>query len=250
MARNFTAANDHLSYSPGAVEFQSGTAWTTFAWFRVENTASDDRAIISQWAAASSTRQFLLRTDTATAPTRIEVYTNGTLSVASNNDIQLNTWYFVAVAHDGTTGGTSTTLWIFAADLTLVNSYSDQHDGNKSIVTDIVIGGTAGNADSMDGDIAHAGYFKTELTTESQIRELAAHPGRVCARYGAEWYAPIIGASPEPDWSGNGNNFTVAAGSSVSDNPPSVAPWFGFDNVPVVGGAEAPAGALEVYVIS
>jgi len=58
---------------------------------------------------------------------------------------------------------------------------------------------------------------------------------------------PIIGASTEPDYSGNGYNGTVT-GTSLADNPP-IGLLFGFDNImpfPItVGGAFNPSWARK-----
>ena len=52
-----------------------------------------------------------------------------------------------------------------------------------------------------------------------------------------------VNASPEPDWSGNGNNGTVNGSAyGIRDNPP-VAPWIGFYDVKI------PVAAAVVDVV-
>lgn len=229
MGRNINnVTNDGISLGDvTAARFLRLETWTMFSFFRVENTATDDRTIIAKWASVGNTKQFILRTDLQAAPSNLEIYTNNTLRITGGNNVALNTWYFTAVTNDGTGAANGLKCYLFRPDRTVLDDgLLGQHAADVSVLTTPTTLGTRLGSDPMDGDVAFAGYLQQELT-KNQLLELMHSPLRHSLRYSPEWLLPLGVGSPEPDWSGKGNNGTVT-GTTIGANPP-IAPFFGLD---------------------
>jgi len=240
MSRNFNNVDqDRVDLGDvTASRFLVANNWATFAFFRIENSATDDRTILAKWGTGLSTRQFRVRTDAQTAPTNLEVYSNDNIRITGGDNVALNTWYFLGISH---AASGNVTLYLFdmagtVLDDGLTGSWFDDTDPTG----EITIGGRATSADPMDGDVAWAGYLQQEIT-KTEFLEIMRAP-RSALRYSPEWLLPLGLGSPEPDWSGKGNNGTVT-GSTIGNNPP-VAPWFGLDSGwhGAFGAAAGPSG--------
>jgi hypothetical protein len=87
----------------------------------------------------------------------------------------------------------------------------------------VILAGRDGGGNNLDGDMAHAFTINGELTL-AEIQQYRLSPAKTLAdwnrKHGSTFYLPLIGLSPEPDWSGSGNNGTVN-GTTVSDMPPT-----------------------------
>jgi len=85
--------------------------------------------------------------------------------------------------------------------------------------------------DRMDGALFCTAYFKDREFTKQDILNYLRNPFRVRKQYSIDcvYFLPMgENASPEPDWSGNGNNGTVnGTAYGIVSNPP-VAPWAPF----------------------
>lgn len=223
MSRNWSAASDDLRWTPGVVKFEFQSAWTVLGFIRVESTVTDERTLISQWSGASS-RQFLLTTVNETAPAAIEFSHNQVSIVTTSSVVAENVWYLWAVSND--TSGNAKVYCMELDGTVNVDGATGTLTADKGNDYDIVLGGKGigGTADDHLGDIAHVAYINHELTKQ-EIQEYLHNPYKVVSRFDTFFYVPIIGASPEPDWSGNGRNFTVT-GTTRSAMPP-IAPIFG-----------------------
>lgn len=228
MSRNFTVTTgQYISLGDLAgARFQRLQAWTCLCFFRVENYSGDHRTPISKRDAQS---QFHLRINSsASEPTAIQVQCAGTGATATiSSQVYLNTWYMAAVVNDGTGGAGGVRLYLYnMAGTQLGNATGTFPASDLSPLTDIVSVGARGDASSatddlMDGDVAHVAYLKAALT-QPQVEEYLRAPAAVVARLSAsaEFYLPLLGASPEPDHSGAGHNGTVNGTLTVTDMPP------------------------------
>lgn len=93
-------------------------------------------------------------------------------------------------------------------------------------------------ADYFSGRIAEAAIWDVALTdVEVAVLATGVSPLRVRPA-NLKGYWPIFGASPETDYSGQGNNLTVT-GATIADHAP-VAPQFGFIGMDLGGVEVAP----------
>ncbi len=136
--------------------------------------------------------------------------------------VALDTWFFGGVI------ATTTNYHYFRYDLTTFstddNSVTAATPGSNS--QSFAIGATRGNSDGEedDAEIAWVMFAENFSPTDDQIKEFAHYPmafqreASLAADDHGLW--PIIGASPEPDWSGKGRNMTVVGTPAVVAGPP------------------------------
>lgn len=158
---------------------------------------------------------------------------------SANNTITLGQWVFVAWTYDGTTGK------LFKGDpggAVAEVSYSLNTQGTGALTADatgaVIIGNDVTGATTFDGPIAYVRWFNAALTADELTAVMYNRPARADALVG---FWPLIGASPEPDWSGNASNGTVT-GTLIADGPPVPPPYLGDEDFlawVVAGGAPA-----------
>ena len=227
MSRNWdgSASTNNLSISDiTSARFDVTTDWACGAFFRIENFATDDRVIVAKWAGGSSQRAFMIRTNTSG---QMEVYMRNAIRI-TGSALSTDTWYLVVITNDSSAGGVNN-LILYTVDMD--ESFADDgvtgsNASNASNLTvDITIAARDLN-DPMDGDIAYA-FYSNHLYTRDNVRSHLRNPHMMAnaASGNLEFLIPIIGASPEPDWGGDGNNFTVNGSSTVSDMPPVSPPF-------------------------
>lgn len=237
MARNFSPTTDEISLGDiAAARFEFDVAWTVLAFFRVEETATDDRCIVSKWGA-----QFLWRIDKGTAPQNIEVYQDSALKITGASSIQLDTWYLGAVTNSGDTPTSTLTLYTFGMDGTPIDDgVTGTNTADRSLTPAIMLGRTAASSDPMDGDIGFACYVDAVLS-KAEVLSYLYNPWQAQrnfqANYGTQFFLPLGFASPEPDFSPNGNTGTVS-GTTIGEGPPAGPPFFdpGWQGAFVAGG--------------
>lgn len=233
MSRNFTGVNaDNINLGDLAnAKFDKNVAWTVAAFIRIEVLTGDERCVISKFV-ADARDQYIFTSD-PTAPHGMKIHHSGT-TFEGSFAISADTWYLVAGESDG--GGTTDDMGLIVIGMDSTVHENSRFTPNASDATnnvaDIVIGGRdpGQGGDNMDGDIAHVIYVDAELTQGDLLQYLhrpALMAAAWAAEHGVQFYLPIIGGSPEPDWSGKLNNGTVN-GTTVSDMPP-VAWNYGFD---------------------
>lgn len=229
MSRNFNnSAGDRVDLGDVAgLDFDRTAMWTCVCFCRFEDLTGDERGLITKWDLGdSASRQFMLQTKKTAAHVFV-VFTGGSTALNGGATITTDTWYLVGCANDGS--GTLT-LFSFTMDGTVLDdAVSGTSEANTSInAADIELGGRMGGGDNHDGDIAHAAYFTRQWVLQD-FKDYLRSPARKAARESANpgFYLPLIGASPEPDWSGNKNNGTVA-GTTITNNPPVIPYSAGF----------------------
>lgn len=224
MSRRFNSTSaDIISLADNAdIKFLSTSQWTVLSFFRVEETASDNRTIISKYGGVNN-QQFLLRVDRGTAPQEIEVWHNGAVRISGVDLVELNTWYLVSASCNG-----SATLRynLYGIDGTQLGTATAATTGNQSQNTAPVQIGIWDSAnDPMFGRIAYTCYIDGVQLTTQEISRYLRRPYIVATSKGTstKFFLPLLGRSPEPDFSGRANNFTVA-GTTITDMPPAVSP--------------------------
>jgi hypothetical protein len=233
MSRNFNGTNtDNLNLGDIATaRFDKDAAWTYLCFARVEDLSGDERCLISKWETHAVDRQIeIFFTKDATPIAKVAMVSLD--KITGSVEIPVDTWLLVAVSNAGTAGANSMKLYIIKMDLTMIeNATAGTPDdaGDQTHAIEIGCKGTAGG-DYFDGDMAHSCYVDGELSLQ-EIKSYLRTPGRMAGlwkgQYGVQWYLPILGSSPEPDWGGADISVTVN-GTTASDMPPA-APSYAVD---------------------
>ena len=244
MARNFNNSDSDRVNLGNVFSFDKDVPWTVVCFARYENLTVDERAVISKLEPGDSTNwQFEILTKN-TAPHKLVVYgSNFDIIITGGTTIAVDTWYLVGLVSTG--GGTTDDYELFALGMdgtVLENSVKGTPDPDSSNnAADVVIGGRMTSGDNHDGDVAHAACFDEQWVLQD-FKDYLHSPARTAARHAANtiFYLPLIGVSPEPDFSPNTNTGTVA-GTTISNGPP-IGPLFGYGTdrgftVAAVGGA-------------
>jgi Concanavalin A-like lectin/glucanases superfamily len=148
------------------------------------------------------------------------VQVNGAFTVGNVGSLTINTWEQITftgssaagyeVWLNGTGGGAS------PPGTSMATSTGDVTIGERTYNT---------NHGFVNGDITEIAIWNTVLTP-TQISNLASgqRANTIGANANLVGYWPILGQSPEPDESGNGNN-GVLTGTTIVAGPPSLQPF-------------------------
>lgn len=217
MARDFDGVDDTITCG-NATPINNLASFTYSAWIRPDTIGEGGVGrIIDKFekmiylAATNAVGSFLNR---ATVDSEIQ---------SANNTITMGVWQFVAATFNGTT------LRLFHGPAGSVPSDLGLTDGGSgAAVSDntrvLTIGNNSGGTGAtFDGRIAYVRVHNAALTANELTGVMYNRPVRQDALVG---FWPLIGSSPEPDWSGNVANGTVT-GALVADGPPVPPPWLG-----------------------
>lgn len=175
--------------------------------FGESNTGDTDPLAIFQYfeSPTSNRFKFLLRNNDSSV----------NITVISSNDYSDNVWRFAVATYDGTT------LRLF---VDFVELGTDTGTIGTITLNTRQIGRLLRTSASnhFGGDVAGAFAIAKVLSVGEQ-RAMAY--GRWATVPAGFWH--LFGASPEPDFSGNGRNGTVS-GATITDHAP-IPPPFGFD---------------------
>lgn len=245
MARNFNNTSSDRLVLGDIFAFDKDVAWSVAAFCRFEELTVDERAIVSKMNSVSGTLEQFELLATKESPPTFRVYSGSFVTVITGaTTVTTGTWYLVGVVSTG--GGTTDDLELFALTMdgtVIEDSVKGTPEATASSNTaDVEIGCRADGGDTMDGDLAHVVCVSTQWGLQD-FKDYLRAPARKVAREAANavFYHPIIGDSPEPDFSANTNTGTVT-GTTVSNGPP-IGPLFGYAGYHGLTVSGAPPGA-------
>jgi len=213
VARYFDGVDDNVSIGSPSVLNLPGTTLRTFCvWIRAKTKSNFNVFFTSDINLASGV-QFRLQLDgSASQKIQSNIRNSGgtDVPIVSTTVPVVGTWYFVAGTYDGTTHR----LFINAVQ---ENSQVMTPTSNN-LDAGVWVGRYSGAGALWNGDIAHASIYKNVSLTSSQLKQIMYFPGSITN--GLVGYWPLLGGSPEPDYSGNKNNGTVTGATVSADNPP------------------------------
>lgn len=224
MARDFDGVDDIINCGSAAV-LDDLANWTHCCWFRPDTTGEAGFGTMMRKNAndAALGKVFHVEATGSFRGAARRATTNLSLE-ASDNTITLGQWVFGAFTYDGTTGK------LFKGSpggAVAETSYKVNTQGAGALTSDsngvLTIGNDITGATTFDGRIAYCRWFNAALTADELTAVMYNRPARPSALV---FFMPLIGASPEPDWSGNGSNGTVT-GAVVADGPPVPPPYLG-----------------------
>ena len=233
MARDFDGPSDDMA----TVEVAPVTAApiTMCCWFRPP-TATISASLMFLGDKDVTSHYFAVRAQGATAGDPVAAFTaaGGFANASTSTGFSANVWNHAA--------------GVFAASndrrayLNGGGKGTNTTNRTPSGVDRVRIGRLGDSTPSADytGRIAEATIWNVALT-DDEVLALAG--GVSCFRIrggNIVGYWPLFGASPETDFSGNGNNLTLS-GTTIVDHAP-VAPMFGFDVWDRSAVATPPAG--------
>jgi len=224
MARSFASqGSDQISFGAGN-GLNSVTAASLLVWFKHAGapTSGNWLGIYSEWADFNDIISVSMKTTNDAdngklyclwrTPTEITDFTSAT---AWDDGL----WHWLLLVRR--TSGNYTELYVDG-----VSEASQATDPSTSATSKTIDWGfdnDAGANASFGGSLARGMGFTRTLTVEEAKSYAFGRPplGSV------QFYHELIGASPEPDWSGNVRSGTLT-GTAVADHAP-VGPWFGLD---------------------
>jgi hypothetical protein len=230
MSRSWATGNTANYIDLGDItsaRFLWADAWTLIFHGRVDATG-DERSFVGK-TNSEATMQFRLRTTNAD-PAQLDYRKTQNsperwqTSAVFNHD----EWYCISVSNDGSeAAGDMEVFGVSVESLTfVVDAFSGDNAADASDLTPPIILGKDGspNNDPMDGDMAHVCYVE-KVVTKNEVLAYAKDPWRQVMAWRAagtvvEFYLPMIGESPEPDFSGSGNDGTINGTIGVGNNPP------------------------------
>jgi hypothetical protein len=225
MARNFNGSTDDLTVASVPV---TAPPFSMAAYFRIET--DSDGVILALGDEGQANHTWRLLTESSGNLLRLQARTTSTDSLSALTSWSLNTWHHalgvVAAIDDRRVyldgGGKATTT------------------ASKSISApdSLTMGRTLANTVFFDGDLAWAAVWSAVLGDNDALTLAAGVPPWRVQPGNLVFFAPIIGRSPEPDFTSGGRDLTVD-GTTVAANPP-VQPLFGYRRRGMIFAAAAP----------
>lgn len=241
MSRNFDGVDDLIDCGSGA-HLDDLANWTWCAWIYPETQGEGTIGRIMNKAP----KNFRIGGSTNLNATSSRAGTTMNL-ISAANSLTLNAWQFVAWTYDGTNGRLLRGVPGGVVSEMAYDAGSAQ--GSGAFDTDaagvLVLGNDITGAATFDGPIANARVFNAALSANELTALMYGRPVRGASLRG--WW-PLIGASPEPDWSGNVANGTVT-GALVDRNPPIPAPFSGIDGIMAWAGGGGGGGSAIIPVL-
>ncbi len=158
---------------PSIAYFRDGEAWTFLTWFRVEQIASDNNALVAQWGSGSDD-QVRLRTDQdGVPPTDLECGFSGATNICteSNDVVDADIWYLLAM-----TNGADDEVDQYFYDTDCVQFSTDltgTHPTDRvGPFSDLIVGGAWDDStvqSNMTGDMAYTTYIEGVEFNATQI---------------------------------------------------------------------------------
>lgn len=257
MARTFAGTTSVANYvdvgDVTAARFLHADAWSALAFFYPTTLGGDQRNIMGK-DDAGSTGQLRVRLGSG-SPFGVEVRHAGALKLTTGSTVlTVDTWYLLILTHSTSGDGGDLRAWVLDMDGAIVQSGSGTTSGDATFLTGVVNVGQRINAlnDPFLGKIAHWCYVQADLsidgTATAEMFAYVRDPGRMARfwkqEYGVPFYLPLGQDSPEPDWSGSGNNGTLTGTDAVSSDPPILpySHWLAQATMPT-----APAAAPDTF---
>lgn len=173
---NFPGSAGYYSLGDLATaEFLHGSAWTVGCFFRVENTATSERALFGKWGGTAGTRQCVIELTIETAPAEITaVFDNATLTLTCGTElVELNTWYFMGLSHATGVNGLNLRQLAVAAGATELGVATGTHPGDVSTLTQALEIGSRRTGDhGFDGDICWPFYLAGKALSLAEMQAI------------------------------------------------------------------------------
>jgi hypothetical protein len=221
MALFFDGSNTYLIHNDiTTARFLRTTAWTACIFVKRDPGEAGFTDIFYAKYGSGSTQQFRFEFRNISGNDIVRFYHNGGSRVAGNAVIAVDTWYAVGGACDG---AGNLTLYVVNMNGTVLDNNTGTTAADQSDLTaPITIGVDASIQGDVTGHMANCCYIDKALTVDEFV-EYARAPYLSYVRHGGQFFIPMLGKDPEPDWSGKKQYFTPVNNPVVSDNPP-VAP--------------------------
>jgi hypothetical protein len=222
MSRKFDAIDDVIDCGTAAgidQVFTSGGGGTVAAWIYKDGSGENNNGYICSKLATNEGWTFTVTEGTGAGRIAfLNFFSGNDLSVEStNNTISTLVWTHLAVTWDG--GATATNVHIYKNGVEV--SYALQQNGTLSLQDDtnqsFMIGNRSTTDRTFNGKIAHVHAYKGRQLSIQEVNQILRFPGSIQRNLAGYW--PLIGGSPEPDYSGKGNNGAVTGALYSTESP-------------------------------
>lgn len=216
MARTFNGTSDYIDLGNIAA-MNPAFPMTLACWAFVGNTAAF-KAFITR--GRSSSRGYEFGSSSSAAPGTLAFTKSGVVVVDSLIGLTANTWMFYACVVNSTSVHF---LTMTAAGVLVTANISNSSafagtPAEGAIGADYNSAGT-GRQDWMNGQLAQCACWIGTALTDSELRAYAWTGAQAVSVAKPTCFWPILGNSPEPDYSGGQHSGTVV-GTTVSNHPP------------------------------
>ena len=209
-SRSFDDTNDSVNYG---VNLDITTDDATYcAWTNMTEDAASDHIIGNKNSLAPAEIGYMLHQVASTDIPTCRVSDSSVMQTAGGTTDLDGAWNFVCCTWNGTTD-----------DVALfVNGVQEATDttglvGSITTVNATTVGEEPDGGADANGNIAYVQMWNRVL---SQVELLEVQHKPCSIPNGLLVCSPLLGESPEPDWSGNGVTGTVAGSVASSDGPP------------------------------
>lgn len=220
MSRNF-ATDDKIDVGSPAVFDEFFLAGGTYAlWFKITDVTISGRLVDHRGSGTVGNR-FGPTFFFTTTNDKVGFYHDFTTSSVSWTELSDNTitqdiWYFYAVTYNSSSSSNDPIIYRNGVAVSLID-VSPSGTQNHNTSSELCFGAAQQGSNYLTGNLAHIQLFNRVLSPE-EIKQIMRFPGSIVN--GRTGYWPLFGsASPEPDYSGNGNHGTVTGAIKGTSEP-------------------------------
>lgn len=222
MARSFDGVDDVIT-TAAVVPPSSG--YTMSMWLRASDVTATD--VFFVWGQRIASENYFNQNIILNKDIYFRIFEGSVLGdfigrIATASVTSNNIWYHICGTWDGGTTNASCKIFINGVQKDDANSGSGIFTGSNTNSIIKIFGAQevtpSGYDNLFSGQIAHTQLFNRPLSA-GEIRQIMQFPGSLSR--GLIGYWPLWGSgSPEPDYSGNGNNGTVTGAIKGTSEPP------------------------------
>jgi hypothetical protein len=218
MARDFNGSSDYITVTDAAsLDSTSALTVSVWAWADTNIGGTGNREIVRKNGNYILRQQYVVGPNTA----RLWfIWWDGTnLKYVEAATPTTGAWHhIVGIA----SGNDASKIYIDGVDS--AGASASLGAGSRVLTNNVILGSEVGGG-YWDGGIAEVAIDDAAWTADQVQTVYRKGPFALGLELGA--YLPIFGAaSPEPDWSGNGNSGALT-GTSLKDHPPVARPFDG-----------------------
>lgn len=217
MARHFDGSTGYLE--PSATIIPAGTAYTVAAWIYPDTTPANQAIFTQRYKDSSQTITFQL--DLVSSNCRMLIRDSaGLVNEASSTDAPLSTTAWQSVV--GTRSGDLVTVYHngTSKDTDSTNTMGSFTSPSSGISIGAIFAGVSSASVFFDGRIAECAIWDIVLSQNDIDAYSAGVSALLIRRDKLLFYEPIVGVSPEPDFTENGITSTVNGTATKANHAP------------------------------
>lgn len=215
MARKFIAASSQKIDFGDNDAMDGASTLTVSAWMK--RTATGNLVTVNKYSASNFQIYMILYTD-GNCYTLVRNNSNANYWFTANNDTN---WHHIVMVFDGGLSGDARQK-TFIDGVEEAGTYVDTPPATTPDVASPLVAGLWDGTTYSDGSISRIKVWSSALTADQVLSD---YYGKTPLPESLLQDSPLGYGSPEPDYSGEGNNGTLTNSPTITDAPPVIAPW-------------------------